>query len=238
MEQCINFIDYEKISDDLMYFNQSTYLRFTVSLANRDINGCRKSFHREYGYKSKYVDKNEVLTIRRHFDFFMTIEQKNQFNNSIMVKMKDMMILKSTLKNVSKWFYDGTFKMKDGEIHIIKKHTKIYIPNFNGGKYIAFLPSVTSYDNGDQVEGIRMFLNDDMVYADMTIDTFMEFYYLIDNMDMYQCAIGLINYLGRPDFGFNLYKMDNGIEEYNPYAKPRFDNYNKKNTGKSFISGK
>ena len=53
-QECVTFLDYDKVSDDLMYFDRDVYLRFNVLLANKGKDGNRYHYLKEY---------NEVIEI-------------------------------------------------------------------------------------------------------------------------------------------------------------------------------
>ena len=42
-EECVSFLDYDKISDDLIWFDKDIVLRFNVKLASRMSDGKRLS---------------------------------------------------------------------------------------------------------------------------------------------------------------------------------------------------
>lgn len=224
-ESCVVFTKYDKISDDLMYLGKGALVKFNVALAYKDRNGCRRSYHNEYQYESKKYNNvtSDLRTIRRKFDYYISIDINGDFDSSIMICPKDMIILRSTINNVAKWFTGGKVfgQDKQGNIHIVKEPNKMYIRNLNN-KYIAFAPAVARYDNGTQKEAARLFINSDEVFVDVNIDTFMEFAYLMSSIDMYQCAIGLINYLGRPEFGYNLMAFEPS-RDINPYLEQDMD---------------
>ena len=76
-EECVSFLDYDKISDDLIWFDKDIVLRFNVKLASRMSDGKRRHYLKEISYKAKnYVDKDKVLTVRRHFDYYLTFDVK------------------------------------------------------------------------------------------------------------------------------------------------------------------
>lgn len=53
-----------------------------------------------------------------------------------------------------------------------------------------------------------MTLGNPEVYTDISIQNFYAFYYTIDTFNMYQAAQLMVNYLGRPELGFNLSVID------------------------------
>ena len=204
-QECVTFLDYDKISDDLMYFDRDVYLRFNVQLARKGKDGNRYHYHNEYRYQSKYDNYGKVLTVRRHFDYYLSIDVRYEFESSVLIKAKDMLNVRARLKMASKWFADGIFgKDKKGKLHVVGSPRPIDITNLSG-KYIRLEPAIITYDNEEQIEGVRLILNGER-QVDISVDKFMELLYVINGMDMYTCAIGLVNYI-RPDLGENVYDM-------------------------------
>lgn len=72
MKYMVTPLDYEKLSDDLYWLNDSIVVRFVVSLARADKENNRMYFHREFSYNSKYLDKGHVITLRRSFSYYIT----------------------------------------------------------------------------------------------------------------------------------------------------------------------
>ena len=217
MQECVSFLDYDKISDDLIWFDKEIVLRFNVRLAFKGSDGKRKHQLKEYRYESnKYLDKNKVLTVRRHFDFYLTIDVKYEFDTSIMIQPKDMLNVRARLKMASRWFSDGVFgKDKKGKLHVIGSPNPIDITNLCG-KYIRLEPTIITYDNGDQIEGVRIILNGER-QVDISVEKFMEMFYLIGSMDMYNCAIGLVNYIS-PELGQNVCDINDDRNTENDYS--------------------
>ena len=109
--------DYEKVTDDLMYLGYSVdlkcgyVLRFNVILAKATKDGKRIPVHTEYRYETrKYTNALAGNTMRRHIDFYMSIEAlyKDSSGNKdfVMIKMQDMIYLRSQLKIAMSWFTD------------------------------------------------------------------------------------------------------------------------------------
>jgi hypothetical protein len=194
-KECVSFLDYDKVSDILMYFGSDTYLKFNVSLARKS-KATNKRFHylKEFRYDSGYQGYGEVVMLRRQFDFYLEIDVVGDFNSSIMIRAKDIMNLRVRLKMVAKWFSDGVFKMnRQKKLFITGNPEPVIVTNLTG-KYIKFEPAIYEYKNGDKREGVRMTLNDSK-FVDYTVDTFMEFAYLINSINMYEAALSIVNYI-------------------------------------------
>lgn len=228
--EAIHFTDYEKISDVLMFINKDVNLCFNVSLAYRAQNGNRNHFHKEYSYKSRYVDKDNVVSIKRNFKYYLSIDIKDNFNNNVMINTSNILALRMRLKIVYNWL-TTLFKYKDDKLVIIGKWNDniLYLNQYS---CLKFEPTVCVYEDGTYKEGVRIYINNEDIYFDMDIDKFMEFYYLIDTIDMYQSAITLLNYL-RPEYGSNITYLNNSNDNNIFYS-----NYENKSRSKGFFDKK
>ena len=83
---------------------------------------------------------------------------------------------------------------------------------------IVLEPVICSY-NDQYAPGIRLYISETN-YTDMTIDKYMGLLYLIENINMYQSAQLMINYIQRPEFGTNMYSSSK--EQYMGEEKSSF----------------
>lgn len=210
-----HFIDYEKIQDLLMFFNEEITLNFNVVLARKDKNGYRQHFMSEVVYNSNYTNKKEVVNIKRNMNYFLTINCKNDFQNSVMIRNADMVMFKLKLKQVVRWFTE-LYKEEDNKLVIVGDYKNIVVP-VGEYKYIEFEPTVIMYDANTYKEGIRVYINSNSNFVDITIDKFMELYYIIDSMRMYECACILVNSLPI-EYGENIFSINNEVNNGNPYG--------------------
>lgn len=202
-----SYIHYDRLSDDLLYLGNSTLLRFNVTLARvNSKDGTKVSYHKEYKYPSdKYIDADFAMTMRRSFDYYLSIEKVDAKESSVMIRVQDIILLRMRLKEVASWFSNGTFDIIKGDIKIVKRPTPVMIEGLAGNKMIMFEPVVIVWDNtNEQQQGVRMTLSESSTYVDISINNFFGFMYLIDTIDMYGAAQNLVNYLGRPALGTNL----------------------------------
>lgn len=225
-QQAIHFEDYDKISDTILWFSSEIFLRFTVSLAGKAQDGTRRSNHQEFAYESKYDNVAVSRSIRREINCYLSIEVKNDFYNSALIRYQNMIMLKLKMDNVVQWF-TTLFSIEDDKLAIVGNYKNEQV-HLDYGKVLEFEPIVLQFDDGTFCEGIRMYVNSRDTYVDMPIDKFMAFYYIIEKFDMYQNAIILLNYIQRPDFGYNTFAMTNMSEEelfarHGRYKKPKYD---------------
>ena len=87
--------------------------------------------------------------------------------------------------------------------------TPIRMTGLSYNKYIEFEPSILNYDNNEQDIGIRIYINSDVNSLFMEVSRFLAFKDFIDNFNMYQSAQLMINYLQRPEYGTNIYNINN-----------------------------
>lgn len=210
-------VNYDKISDDLCLLGFNTVLRFNVVLSKATQEGKRYHYHQEYEYNSnKYIDTNKLITMRRQFDFYMSIEnlRQNEFGikEFIMIRIQDIMYVREQLHNAVRWFRDrkfsNLFAMKDNKHIMLGNVEPIYIDGLANDKYLKLEPIVLTYNEMTNT-GVRLYLSAPDNYIDISLDKFMGVIYLIDSINMYESAQLLLNYLQRPELGTNLHSFDN-----------------------------
>lgn len=213
------WFEYDKITDDLMFLGNGGIIQMVVQLSNRDKNGIRESFHREYAYIKNGENLN---SIKRQYRFFLTIT-KPYDKASVMITINDIFIFRQAVNKATKWFEDGTFTIRNDEIRMVNASRKIaVIDGLIEGKWVALNPVVIIKEDKTQIMGIRMNLYD-MSFIDITIDNFYGMKYLFETVDMFTLASNMVSYLGRPEFGTNMTSF-------------RYDDDTKSNKG-GFFSG-
>lgn len=207
MNEAIIFNEYEKITDDLCIFSNGYIMRFNVVLGSKSQDNMKIPFHNEYKYNSnKYLNHNSLITIRRKFDYYISIENFNKdINDYIMIRAQDMLFLRSNLHLAMQWFtsqqfinlfaYDKNKLVKMGQVEPVR------INGLCNSNYMILSPTVIEYDNASY-EGV-MFTLTTGNYFSITVDKFMELIYIIDSFNMYMSAQLMLNYIGRPPEGIN-----------------------------------
>lgn len=207
------FNKYDKIVDDITLLGYNVILRFNVILSKPLKDGKRYHFHQEYEYDSnKYIDNNRLVTLRRNFDYYLSIENirenENGIKEFIQIRPKDMIGLLANLHRVSEWFnMNDVFAYNKENKLILYKHQNPIIIYLSMDKYIKFEPIIVKYTNIEKI-GVRLYLSSEEHYADIDVDKFMEFMYFMNTFNMYQSAQLMINYLGMPDYGTNRHSFD------------------------------
>lgn len=206
------WIEYDKITDDLMYIGNSTVLQFTVSLSRRDKRtNERVSFHKEFGYmKNGY----KVNSIKRNYSCSLIIN--NYITKTyVMIGINDIILTRLRLQQVEKWF-QTCFGIKNDKLYVTRQQKPVVIDSLSENKWIEFLPTVITREDGTQIQGVNMNLYNETV-VEITIDNFFGMKYIIDTIDIISLANQMINYLGRPQFGTNYTDLSRMDETDNNY---------------------
>ena len=236
MEKVISYIEYEKISDTMLYLGNSVLLKFNIKLAKKGMDGRRYHFHKEYQYPSSYINSENNITIKRDFEYFISIESSKSQDFFCMITVNDILLVRAILNNVAKWINGSikTFGIKNNKLVLYGKHDPIEI-QLSTGKSISFEPVVITNANDIQSQGIRMYI--DNSYTDISANNFMGLVYLIQTIDMFSSAQIMINYMcGNPFIGHNTYSFCEDIQEEDIQAKT--GRFPPSNNGGSFFTNK
>lgn len=205
----ISYIDYDKLSDDVLYLGNKLTLRMNVSLSRKQEPDNRYFFHKEYSYGSLY-SKRKLISIKRSYDYYLSFD-KSDLRNIVIIRPQDMIVLQRALERAVLWFEDkehNAFYVKNKKL-IVKKQKPIVVEGLAMDGYIEFQPIVLLTENDNkQSPGIRLTLGREDCFSDITVDKFYGLVYTISTFRLYEAAQNLLNYLGRPEFGTNLYEME------------------------------
>lgn len=216
----IEFFKVDKISDDVYVIAPNVVLKFSVSLSKIN-NKKRYHFHREYEYPcSNADDTKSLVTIKRSFDYYLSIEnsQRDDKGNRLFIRIgpSEYNIFMKALDQSVSWFtdtkYSTLFAMNKGSLIVTAPIPSFTIKLPPKGKYLEFIPVVLNKGmaNADKEPGVRIYLSDPSNYVDINLDRLMGLHYTVSSFSMYQCALNLVNYLQRPDFGTNRFCIDSG----------------------------
>lgn len=205
----VQFQDYDKIVDILMYLSKDITLNYNVILSKKSVSNERMFFHYETEYNSKYYGVDKGHTIKRNMTYFFTLDDKTNFLNSFIIRPQDVVLLLMGIENkVLSWFIGKTriYSLIDQKLVITGKYSSFdYVQNEN--KYISIHPIVITYEDGTFKEGVRLYLNTDAMYADIDLDKFMGLYYTLKNTDMYSVACSMVTYVKTPPYEVNTFRL-------------------------------
>ena len=224
----MEFQDYDRISDTLLFFDNNTTLEFVVTLSSKDKSGNRVFFHSECDYDSnKYYGVDKGHSIKRRMSFYFAINDKRAFDRSFIIRPEDAMMLSMVMKSqILPWYFDPKrkiFSFVEGQLRITGTYQDVYFAKTEYS-YLRIQPCVYKFDDGTYKEGIRMYVSSESVFVDMEIDKFMGLYYFISQTDMYSAACGLASYAKTPPYGINKFSM--GLGGNNRYNVDNKDTFN------------
>lgn len=208
----MEFYRYDRISDDVLFLGDATSLRFTVSLS-KDRNGRRDYYYHEYEYPSKYNGNQTLVSIKRSFDYYLSIETSPRFDRKdeervfIRIGMGQFLLMHDVLERVTSWFQDKKwsklFVTLGGKLTITSNPPYERIDDLPGNKYLEFIPIIVDrgISKADKEPGIRMYLSSQDIYCDMTVEKLFALVYVFRSFNMYQSAQEMLNYIGRPPVG-------------------------------------
>jgi len=242
------YSSYEKMTDDLYWISSNLLLRFNVILAHYDKEGNRVGFHKEFKYPTNKTSYGYLKSIRRDFDFYLSIENFYRRNGEdrifIPINVQDIISVRMALQVVFSWYndkqYEGLYVTKNGKL-MMTSPAPSYIIQMPGANYIEFKPIILEKKTGvdDKEPGVFMGINDNDG-SRLTLRNFMGLKYLIDSINMYEVALLMLNYLGRPEFGSFMYSFssEDTVEENGGNVWERKDklNINTLNTMKNSVS--
>lgn len=214
----MEFFKIDKVSDDVYAIGPNVILRFNVSLSKVS-GGKRYHFYKEYEYPSRGISEpSSLVTIKRSFDFYLSIEnmQKDNNGNKVFIRIgpQEYMLFKRGLEETISWFTDAKyaklFAYDKGKLILVAPIPEFKIPNLPMQKYIEFRPIIIEKGiaNADKEPGVRIELGDPSSYIDINLDRLMGLYYIISCFNMYQAALSIVNYIERPEFGTNRFNIE------------------------------
>lgn len=219
----IHVNDYNKLSDIIMPIGRTMTLKFSVFLSYEDKQYGQQSFHKEYKYFSNKTKKN-MYTLSRMVNCALIIENNHSAEvdkDYINIGYNDMTPLIYMVSGAMDWFmkpeYANMFASKNGRLVLVNPPTpkRIYI----NGKYIELEPAIyVDYANNTDL-GLRLYLNSDINYTEMSFSNFCGFHYFVTTFNMYQAAQALLNYIQRPDLGTNLVSFSDGHTNMEEHKK-------------------
>lgn len=202
----IIFTEYDKISDSVMWLDSTFNMKFVVQLTTYDKNGNPRTFHNEFITRNKAKGLDNV-SVRREYRFYYIIESKLNYRDSVLLYPNDVMLLNMIIQNnIFPWFIGSNTIFGRDSRNILKIKGKFDIVDFplNNGKYLRFYPTIIGYEDGTMKEGIRMEMNNPEVFADITIDKFLEMSNYLVNTDMLTMASTMLNYIKTEPYGANI----------------------------------
>lgn len=209
----MNFIEYDSISDKMFWFNQDTYLSFTVKLTRKDKDGNRNHYHSEYIYDSQYIDTQYGISIKRQYDYYLSINSTNSWDKLfIQIRIQNMIMLNMVLKQITNILLNNELWVeKNGRLMTKGTISPLVVTGLPMNKWLQFEATPIINPDGKYSKGVRITLSDNNRFVDINMDQFLGFTYLMGSIDMLQLAATLINYIPNSEI-YNTNRMN--IDSY------------------------
>ena len=78
--QPMEFLKYDKVSDDVYVLGNNAILKFNVSLSKTTSEGKRYHFYKEFEYKARAREYDTLVTVKRSFDYYLSIENSRKIS--------------------------------------------------------------------------------------------------------------------------------------------------------------
>ena len=210
----IDYTDFDRIQDTLMFFDAKFSLGFVTRLSKKDVNGYRKFYEFETEYPSNaYKGVDIGRSVKRIMNFYYIIENKESFTSSMVLLINDVYVLENIIKSsILPWFFGSNriYTEKDDKLVITGTFTPVsFVKDLQ--HWLNFEPIVIEYEDGTYKEGIRMFVNDNSEFVDMNLDRFIEFTALLDHRNMYIQSMAQCNYIKIAPYTANNLVLGGGL---------------------------
>lgn len=206
--------DYVKVSCKILTLTSNLSLKIVLILQDKSLNDKILSVHREIEYNSTKFDKT-MKNINLSPSYFLTIENTKPSQSGekayIIILPEDRPIVVRALKHAYDEYnqnFSKIYAKRKGMLIKYGKTNPIEISDLSMGKYLMIIFDIIENQNGETIPGFRINLSSEKNYVVLTEKKFLAFIDCLDKMDMFSYAMDLLNYVGRPELGTNLFNMN------------------------------
>lgn len=204
------FLQIDKISDDVYTIAPNLILRFTVALS-KIVSGKRYHYHTEFLYQNKNMP-TPLIKIKRSFDYYLSFENHKADDKSgnktfVRIGPTEYLLLKRAMDEVVSWFtdkkYANLYAKQNGKLIMTSPVPSHILHGLPQDKCIKFAPTIISRSMAEADKGPGVIIDFGDFVSTITLEKFMGLQYTISIFNMYQAAITLLNYASRPPVGTN-----------------------------------
>lgn len=203
-----------RIASVIGYFGRYCNLQMHVIITEPPKDQKRQmrnnSFYTETNFYSKSADQR-MINIKLNFRYYMALEYNKPDERAYCTIYDDYMI---SIKNKLNQYYNlysdkDTFVKDDNGKYILnrEKAKAISIENLPFGFYLVFVPTVLEKD-GSYYPATKLYVNSRHSYDVLTTLSLNKLVYIFNTFNMYQSALQLINFYGKPEFGTNRFIVE------------------------------
>jgi len=215
VQNSIDYTEYERITDNLMWLSDNVSLNFTVSFSRKGKSGERIHYHSEYVYGSDKFG-GDLRSIKRNMNYAFVIDVRTDFVAGMMLRPQDVELLSRLIDaKVLPWILMSTaFAVKDNQLILTQFEPIIYAQE---NKSLTFEPAIYVDDRSElESRGIKMTLLSGDSWI-LSADQFMGFYNILTKTDMYAVAAAMCNYVKTEPYGVNAFVNKGlGAQPVNP----------------------
>ena len=201
VQNSIDYTEYERITDNLMWLSDNVSLNFTVSFSRKGKSGERIHYHSEYVYGSDKFG-GDLRSIKRTMNYAFVIDVRTDFVAGMMLRPQDVELLTRLIDaKVLPWILMSTaFAVKDGQLILTQFEPVVYAQET---KSLTFEPAIFVDPRSElETRGIKMSLLSGDSWI-LSADQFMGFYNILTRTDMYAVAAAMCNYVKMQPYGVN-----------------------------------
>ena len=212
----MNFTDYDKITDTLMYLDRRYQLNIVVHLTTHNTKSNKiNPFHTEYTYNNNSKDKT-CYSIRRDINVAFEIKDRDDYEGSVYIRPCDIIFFTMMVQEQIIPWYIGKHRIysfdNNNQLLIKGKFKPAEFP-LSEYKFLRFTPIVLSFADDTYKEGVRITINKNENYVDLDIGKLMEFIYYINNTDLHNAASSMLNYVKTMPYGVNMIDLQQNFKE-------------------------
>jgi hypothetical protein len=154
--------------------------------------------------------------IRRRYSYHFNIT-KNKTETTdrtqVVLYLNDFIMFIKLLNMAMVWFdgpdFNNIFKKdKEGGYKVVTAVPPLQMEVY-GNNFVGLEP-IISFNK----PGVRLYIGSSNVYTDISIERFVELHYIVNKFDPINHSAMMMNYIQRPEFGYNMTSFGNNVPEY------------------------
>ena len=224
----------KKIVDDMYALGPNVVLRFNVE-CSRNVGNKTYPFYSEYEYPCDTGSVDSLVSIKRVYDYYLSIENVKKDDNGnkvfIRISVNDFLMFRNAIDVITSWFTEKKYKNlfainSTGALIIAPPIPSHAITGLPMGRYLEFVPTIIDKGmaNADKERGVRMFLSEDSSFVDLNLNKIAGLKYLLEKCDMFGYAQNLANAVN-PILGTNRVNLADSIGSKKPRELKMVDSH-------------
>ena len=201
--------DYFSIKDTVAWINSYVMVKVVLNIVSETKEGKQRPYHSEIVSHKK--SGNSGLTMMRDLsNCYLSIESRKTVNGNhgfAMIRNSSMSQFRKVINACYEQYdkhFNEIFSKRNGHIYI-KQVYPITISPLPLKGFITFKAGLIETFPGEKNGGINMYLSSGTDYTQLTVEDMATFAEVVNGINLYTAAQNMANYIGRPEFGSNIY---------------------------------